>query len=156
MHTYAGFHIADLAALGMTTAPTPRSCGAWSAASPAAARHAERLQAFYAPQASHYDAFRERLLHGRAELMDAAATRRPARGSVELGAGTGRNLDFLGERLRDLAYVELVDLCPALLRAGPARAPGDLPNVRVIEADAVDLPARASRSTWSTSPTRSP
>ncbi|NEX21149.1 SAM-dependent methyltransferase, partial [Thiorhodococcus mannitoliphagus] len=30
--------------------------------------HAERLQAFYAPQAADYDRFRERLLHGREAL----------------------------------------------------------------------------------------
>ena len=37
---------------------------------PRSGSHAERLQAFYAPQAAQYDAFRERLLHGRAELID--------------------------------------------------------------------------------------
>lgn len=96
---------------------------------------AERLQAFYAPQAAHYDAFRERLLHGRAELMERLA---PPPGAlvVELGAGTGRNLDFLGERLPALARVDLVDLCPALLEQAYQRTRG-LPNVRVIEGDAV-------------------
>ena len=34
---------------------------------PRSATHEERLQAFYAPQAAHYDAFRERLLQGRRE-----------------------------------------------------------------------------------------
>ena len=32
--------------------------------------HAERLERFYAPQAAHYDRFRERLLHGRRELIE--------------------------------------------------------------------------------------
>ncbi len=96
--------------------------------------HAERLQAFYAPQAARYDAFRERLLHGRRELMAELA---PARGAhlVELGAGTGRNLGFLGDRLFDLS-VSLVDLCPALVAVARERVAG-LPNVRVFEADAV-------------------
>ncbi len=35
---------------------------------------AERLQAFYAPQATRYDEFRARLLHGRAELIERLAT----------------------------------------------------------------------------------
>jgi S-adenosylmethionine-diacylgycerolhomoserine-N-methlytransferase len=96
---------------------------------------AERLEAFYAPQAAHYDAFRERLLRGRAELMERLA---PAPGEVlvELGAGTGRNLDFLGARLAALGRVDLVDLCPALLEQARRRTRG-LPNVRVVEADAV-------------------
>jgi S-adenosylmethionine-diacylgycerolhomoserine-N-methlytransferase len=96
---------------------------------------AERLQAFYGPQAAHYDAFRERLLHGRAELMERLS---PAPGAwlVELGAGTGRNLDFLGERLGSLGRVELVDLCPALLEQARRRT-RTLSNVRVIEGDAV-------------------
>lgn len=96
---------------------------------------AERLQAFYGPQAEHYDAFRERLLQGRAELMGLLD---PAPGDrvVELGAGTGRNLQFLGDRLGTLGQVDLVDLCPALLEQARRRTQGRS-NVRVLEADAV-------------------
>jgi S-adenosylmethionine-diacylgycerolhomoserine-N-methlytransferase len=96
--------------------------------------HAQRLQAFYGPQAEHYDAFRERLLHGRDELMDLLAPE-PGTEAVELGAGTGRNLGFLGERLAGLRNIDLVDLCPALLEQARRRTLG-LPNVRVVEADA--------------------
>ncbi|MCB1797727.1 MAG: methyltransferase domain-containing protein [Gammaproteobacteria bacterium] len=95
---------------------------------------AERLQAFYAPQASRYDAFRERLLHGRRELigrLDAL----PGAAVVELGAGTGRNLLFFGNRLADLD-VQLVDLCPALLEQARRRT-ADMDNVRVVDADVV-------------------
>jgi len=97
--------------------------------------HAERLQAFYAPQAGQYDAFRERLLHGRAELIDKLAPEAGAR-VVELGGGTGRNLLFFGERLAALERIEVVDLCPALLDEARKRIAG-LDNVRLIEADAV-------------------
>jgi S-adenosylmethionine-diacylgycerolhomoserine-N-methlytransferase len=97
--------------------------------------HAERLQAFYGPQADHYDAFRERLLRGRDELMTLLAPQTGAN-AVELGAGTGRNLGFLGERLAALRNIDLVDLCPALLTQARRRTAG-LPNVRVVEADAV-------------------
>jgi S-adenosylmethionine-diacylgycerolhomoserine-N-methlytransferase len=96
--------------------------------------HAEQLQRFYAPQAENYDAFRERLLHGRRELVDllpAAARDRV----VELGAGTGRNLEFFGARLDQLARIEAVDLCPALLDVARRRW-ARRPNVRVVEADA--------------------
>lgn len=94
---------------------------------------AERLQAFYAPQATRYDAFRKRLLHGREELIE----RLPAEQGavvVELGCGTGENLERFGGRLAGLQRLILVDLCPALLEQARARA-GRLPNVEIVEAD---------------------
>jgi len=96
--------------------------------------HAQRLQRFYAPQASRYDDFRDRLLIGRRELVEMLPL---AAGDVfvELGGGTGRNLDFLGSRIDLLAGVEVVDLCPALLSVARKRAAGR-PNVRIVEADA--------------------
>jgi S-adenosylmethionine-diacylgycerolhomoserine-N-methlytransferase len=103
--------------------------------------HAQRLQAFYAPQAESYDAFRERLLHGRRELIQRLPARRGGR-VIELGGGTGRNLDFFGPRIHRLASVELVDLCPALLAVAAQRlarlTAGGRCNGRVIEADATD------------------
>jgi S-adenosylmethionine-diacylgycerolhomoserine-N-methlytransferase len=95
--------------------------------------HAEQLQRFYAPQAEVYDAFRERLLYGRRELVHLLPA--PAQGRVaELGAGTGRSLEFFGPRLAQLAQVEAVDLCPALLAVARRRF-AHLSNVRVVEAD---------------------
>lgn len=94
---------------------------------------AERLQAFYAPQACRYDAFRRRLLHGREELI----RRLPARAGdvvVELGCGTGENLERFGGRLAGLRRLVLVDLCPALLEKAQARATR-FSNVEVVEAD---------------------
>lgn len=94
---------------------------------------AERLQAFYAPQATRYDAFRSRLLHGREELVQ----RLPAGNGdvvVELGCGTGENLERFGERLGRFRRLILVDLCPALLEQARCRA-GRYSNVAVVEAD---------------------
>jgi S-adenosylmethionine-diacylgycerolhomoserine-N-methlytransferase len=96
--------------------------------------HAQGLQAFYAPQAGHYDDFRDRLLPGR-EALVARLPLYPGARVVELGGGTGRNLDFYGDRLDGLASVEVVDLCPALLERARARL-GARANVRVVEADA--------------------
>lgn len=97
---------------------------------------AERLAAFYGPQATTYDAFRERLLHGRAELLLELAARLPGHARlVELGGGTGRNLAFLGARLADFARVEVVDLCPPLLDQARRRWRA-WPNVVAVEADA--------------------
>lgn len=95
----------------------------------------ERLEGFYAPQASRYDAFRAGLLHGRRELV----ARLPvALGMtiVELGGGTGRNLDFFGERLSLLARYEIVELAPSMAAEARRRA-ASRANVCVTEADAV-------------------
>lgn len=97
--------------------------------------HRERLEAFYGPQVPYYDAFRERLLHGRRELIERLDVPAGAR-VVELGGGTGRNLLFFGERLDELSEVDLVDLCPAML-AEASRRTAWMPNVHVMEADAV-------------------
>ena len=93
----------------------------------------ERLQAFYAPQATRYDAFRARLLHGREELIGCLPA---GSGSVvvELGCGTGENLERFGERLPALSRLILVDLCPALLERARARAARHA-NVEVVEAE---------------------
>ena len=93
-----------------------------------------RLQAFYGPQAADYDAFRERLLHGRRELVERLDPPVGAR-VVDLGGGTGRNLLFFGERLAELDRVEVVDLCPALLEEARKRT-ARMPTACVIEADA--------------------
>jgi S-adenosylmethionine-diacylgycerolhomoserine-N-methlytransferase len=94
----------------------------------------ERLERFYAPQADRYDAFRERLLHGRKELIDLLDL--PSRSRVvELGGGTGRNLEFFGDRLAQLESMQIVDLCPSLLEHARKRAQG-LTNVSVMQGDA--------------------
>jgi S-adenosylmethionine-diacylgycerolhomoserine-N-methlytransferase len=98
--------------------------------------HKDRLERFYGPQADAYDRFRERLLHGRKELIDALPVG-PGAHVVELGGGTGRNLEFFGERLPTFASVTVVDLCPPLLeRARQRSAAHGWSNVHCIEADA--------------------
>ena len=96
--------------------------------------HARRLEAFYGPQAVHYDSFRERLLRGRGELLEWLCPRTGDR-VVELGAGTGRNPEYLGGRVASLAALTLVDLCPSLL-AQARRRWAHAANVAVVEADA--------------------
>lgn len=103
---------------------------------PRAGDLAERLDAFYRPQAAHYDRFRDAMLHGREELVTALAV--PPGGTlVELGGGTGRNIEFLGPRLAGLAQVTIVDLCPALLTQARERCRRlAWTNVACVEADA--------------------
>lgn len=95
--------------------------------------HAERLQAFYAPQADRYDAFRAGLLHGREELI-ARLELEPGMRLVELGCGTGQSLDIIGSAADGLAHYDMVDLCPALLAHARRRAQGHA-AVAVHEAD---------------------
>lgn len=96
--------------------------------------HAQKLGAFYGAQAEHYDRFRERLLPGRGELIASLDLAHGAR-VLELGGGTGRNLEFFPiERRYDLEF-ELVDLCAPLLDVARRRT-RDWPRVRITEADA--------------------
>jgi len=99
-----------------------------------AGSHAERLERFYAPQAEDYDRFRARLLQGRAELIEQLPLR-DGDVFVELGGGTGQNLDFFGPRLARLGRIDVVDLCPSLLARVAQRATA-CPTVRAVEADA--------------------
>jgi hypothetical protein len=76
---------------------------------------AERLEQFYHHQAESYDAFRQRFLHGRREMIQALAL--PDGGCwLDLGGGTGHNLEYRAEQLPRLRKVTVVDLCPSLLR----------------------------------------
>jgi len=101
---------------------------------PRGGSHAERLDAFYRPQTQHYDRFRERLLRGRLEMISLLAPPTGAR-VVELGGGTGRNLEYFGGRLASFASVDLVDLCPAMLERAMERC-RRWPNVAIVCADA--------------------
>ena len=96
--------------------------------------HAARLDSFYAPQAERYDDFRERLLHGRSELVERLGIGHGMR-IVELGCGTGSSLDRMGTSIAGCTSIQLVDLCPSLLAVARQRAKAH-PNVEVIEGDA--------------------
>lgn len=83
--------------------------------------HAERMEDFYRGQAEYYDQFRERLLHGRDELFRSLPV---TEGGVwvDLGGGTGANLERLGDRIHQLRKVYVVDLSRSLLEVAHARA----------------------------------
>ncbi len=105
--------------------------------------HRSRLERFYAPQATAYDRFRERLLHGRRELV-AALPVGPGASVVELGGGTGRNLEFFATRLMAFAQVTVIDLCPSLLAQARARCQRNgWSTVRCLEADATSYAPEA-------------
>ncbi|MEZ6047855.1 MAG: methyltransferase domain-containing protein [Planctomycetaceae bacterium] len=76
--------------------------------------HADRLNSFYQRQATGYDQFRRRLLHGRQELFQQLEI--PENGIwIDLGAGTGENAELWGGRIDQLQKAYLVDLCQPLL-----------------------------------------
>ncbi|MGE3477711.1 MAG: class I SAM-dependent methyltransferase [Rhodospirillaceae bacterium] len=117
------------------------------------ADHGANLDAFYGPQADVYDRFRERLLHGRADLMQAMDFRAGQR-VIDFGAGTGRHWLFVEPKLPQLARVDLVDLCTPLLDVARTRFAGH-PNVCTVRADAqvwtADEPADAAIFSYSLS-----
>src|SRR5688500_11077084 len=98
--------------------------------------HAERLEAFYQGQAEFYDASREHMLHGRQELY--ASLPVPKGGVwVDMGGGTGANLEHLGSAVSRLKRLYLVDLSPSLLAVARDRvAARGWSNVEVVAADA--------------------
>ena len=57
----------------------------------------ERLDSFYASQAEGYDTFRKRLLHGREEMVGEVCERASGGIWVDMGGGTGANLEMMGD-----------------------------------------------------------
>ena len=100
------------------------------------ADHAARMEDFYSGQADGYDDFRRRLLKGREDLWDAIEV--PEGGVwVDMGGGTGSNLEFFGGRIERLKKVYVVDLSASLLGVARRRAEDrGWPNVEAVEADA--------------------
>ncbi len=101
--------------------------------------HAERMENFYSGQADSYDDFRRRLLKGRERLWENLP--RPAGGVwVDLGGGTGVNLEHFGESIRQLGKVYVVDLAPSLLEVAQRRAKArGWTNVETVVADATQF-----------------
>ncbi|MDA7858343.1 class I SAM-dependent methyltransferase [Mariniblastus sp.] len=98
--------------------------------------HAERMESFYGGQATAYDDFRKRLLKGREELW--AAIPRPTDGIwVDMGGGTGANIENLADDIESFKKVYVVDLSKSLLNVATDRfAARGWKNAEAIAADA--------------------
>src|SRR5688572_13405175 len=98
--------------------------------------HAERMENFYHGQADAYDDFRKRLLHGREELYRQIAF--PERGIwVDMGGGTGANLEYIRDSVPNLRKAYVVDLASSLLGVARRRFEANHWNhVEAVEADA--------------------
>lgn len=98
--------------------------------------HAARVENFYREQADDYDESRARMLRGREELLESIPIPDEAV-MVELGAGTGFNLELLGDRVSHMRQAHLVDLSPSLLKIARRRIEKlGFANVHLHEADA--------------------
>jgi S-adenosylmethionine-diacylgycerolhomoserine-N-methlytransferase len=98
--------------------------------------HAARMESFYAGQAGAYDDFRKRLLKGRQELWNLIEP--PAGGTwIDMGGGTGANLEYFGKRINQLGKVYVLDLSHSLLEIAKQRiSASGWTNVETVEADA--------------------
>jgi S-adenosylmethionine-diacylgycerolhomoserine-N-methlytransferase len=98
--------------------------------------HASRMENFYGGQAEDYDKFRKRLLKGREELWQHLGVQ-DNEVWLDMGGGTGANLEAFGEDIRRLKKVYVVDLAGSLLKMAEQRAQSrNWQNVTVAEADA--------------------
>lgn len=98
--------------------------------------HAQRMESFYSGQAEGYDDFRKRLLQGREEVYQRIS--RDSSGVwVDLGGGTGANLEFIGPAISHFQKVYVVDLATSLLKIVEKRSSQrGWNNVEAITADA--------------------
>lgn len=97
--------------------------------------HAERLESFYSGQADAYDDFRKRLLHGRQEMWRQLPI---AEGKtlIDMGGGTGYNLEHIKDSIHLLEKVYLVDLSTSLLEVARKRTVNNgWDNVEAVEHD---------------------
>ncbi|GAA2494126.1 class I SAM-dependent methyltransferase [Streptomyces gobitricini] len=104
---------------------------------------AERMESYYRSTADDYDAFRERLLHGRRDLMDLLPAA-PGGHLVDMGAGTGSNIAHLDERRRkDFHRITLVDVSSSMLDVAGRRVERcGWDNVETVLASATDYRPR--------------
>ena len=98
--------------------------------------HSERLESFYGKQAQGYDHFRKRLVKGRQQLWSEIPVT-PGMVAVDMGGGTGANLDFWGDRIGQIEHIYLVDLSGSLLKVAQQRVnERGWKHITTVEADA--------------------
>lgn len=117
----------------------------WLKRLPKAGSHAARLEHFYSAQASQYDNFRKRFLHGRKPMLAACAARLNQQKDmiwVDLGGGTGENVAMMEKYLNiseSFKKIYVVDLCSSLLQQAQEKVKRyGWKNVEVVEADACE------------------
>eukprot|EP00192_Tetraselmis_astigmatica_P018193 CAMPEP_0117657672 /NCGR_PEP_ID=MMETSP0804-20121206/5455_1 /TAXON_ID=1074897 /ORGANISM="Tetraselmis astigmatica, Strain CCMP880" /LENGTH=256 /DNA_ID=CAMNT_0005464141 /DNA_START=144 /DNA_END=914 /DNA_ORIENTATION=+ len=101
--------------------------------------HQEVLESFYASQAHLYDGYRHRMLHGRKPMVSNMPVKK---GDVwvDMGGGTGSNVEYFRECMDVFEKVVVVDLTPSLVKVAKQRVEenGWTGKVEVVEGDATD------------------
>jgi S-adenosylmethionine-diacylgycerolhomoserine-N-methlytransferase len=100
-----------------------------------------RLQERYKKQATFYDNFRERMLHGRIELLNDLIPQNFSGTWIDIGGGTGWNIEKTYSKLSSSAKVIIVDLCEPLLNVANKRFAKDNTHFqfKTIKADATNF-----------------
>lgn len=100
--------------------------------------HQEKLESFYNKQASLYDSYRCRMLHGRQPLIyEMSAKKNDV--WVDFGGGTGSNLEFFGKNIADFKQVTIVDITPSLVEVAEERiTKNNWSNVNIVVGDVTD------------------
>ncbi len=101
------------------------------------ADHAQRMENFYSGQADAYDDFRKRLLRGREDVYQRLGQDSAGKVWVDMGGGTGGNLEYIGQPITELSKVYVVDLAASLLEKVKQRSQKNgWNNVQAVTADA--------------------
>lgn len=101
--------------------------------------HQERLENFYKGQARSYDSFRKRLLQGREEMYQ-SLVEYPGDIWLDLGGGTGANLESIDTNLSKFKKFYIVDLCPSLLEIAKQRIiTKEWSNVETVETNVIQF-----------------
>ena len=96
--------------------------------------HQDRLESFYKNQAELYDGYRARMLHARTPMMTRLFVQPERKGEVvmvDLGGGTGANIEFLDAAIKEGWFRKIVvlDLAPSLCAVARRRANEKWPGV---------------------------
>lgn len=85
--------------------------------------HASKMEAFYESQKDEYDSFRENFLHARPVLAECIPLRDNKMVWVDVGGGTGRNLEFftVDTIKQRFAKIYIVDVSVSLLEVAKQR-----------------------------------
>jgi S-adenosylmethionine-diacylgycerolhomoserine-N-methlytransferase len=100
----------------------------------------EQMNAFYQDQAALYDGYRNRMLHGRS-LLSQIMPVKSASVWVDVGGGTGFNLEYFANVLQSFKKVYVVDVCDPLLEQAKLRiAKNNWTNVELVNRDVCHQP----------------
>ena len=80
----------------------------------------EHLESFYKDQSENYDAYRQRFLHGKHEVMSVFPLIRNKK-VLDIGGATGFNFEYIKDNVAIYKEITILDLCKSLLEVADAR-----------------------------------